>query len=147
MLLRKIAAVAATMLAGSDCAGVASAAGAPPRAPLWIASLRYEDAPLHLSLSNPAPKYLYIDAGTANGIYPSPDVFSAEIEVANPGLLAGSCSKLTHMSATTKQFADPRGFQAPSYLLFFTPRSAGTCTQRINLGAEGVRSFSVTVSA
>jgi hypothetical protein len=134
-----------TSLAGCGGGGATTGAVAPAGV-TWIAALRANPTDLNLSLANAQPQYMYVDSGPTNGIYPSPETFTADLLAANPGLFAGPCSKLAHMTASTMQFTDANGTQAPSYVVFFTPGSAGSCTQPINLGADGMQSFSVTVT-
>ncbi len=137
--------VAASMLAACG-GGSVSASPAAPASASWLAVLRNNPTDVHLSLSNPALQYMYVDAGPTNGAYPAPATFAAFIQSANPDLLSGPCSKIARMTAATMQFTDSHGVQAPSYVVFFSPLSAGTCTQAVNLGAEGMQSFSVTTT-
>jgi hypothetical protein len=137
--------IAAIVPAG--CGGGSVSAGPPASAGAsWLAVLRANPTDLHLSLSNPALQYMYVDSGSTNGVYPSPSAFAAQIEAANPSLLSGSCSAIARMTAATMQFTDSHGVQAPSYVVFFAPLTAGSCSQAINLGAEGTQRFSVTVT-
>jgi hypothetical protein len=130
----------------SACGGGGGTSGAvTPDGVSWIAALRANPTVVQLSLANAQPQYMYVDSGPTNGVYPSAGAFAADMQAANPGLMAGTCSKLAHMSATTMQFTDANGTQAPSYVVFFTPQSAGSCTQSIDLGAGGTQSFSVIV--
>jgi hypothetical protein len=112
----------------------------------WLAVLREEPSAVTLSLAQPQPQYIYVDAGAANGVYPAPAAFAAELEAANPGLLTGPCARIAHLSGSVMEFTDAHGVQAPSYVLFFTPAATGSCAQDIALGAEGTRSFTVTVT-
>jgi len=136
--------VASISLAG--CGGGGTTSATPPTGVSWIAALRANPTNVQLSMSSALPQYMYVDAGPTNGVYPLPGTFAADLQAANPGLLAGACSKLAHMTASTMQFTDASGTQAPSYVVFFTPQSTGSCTQSIDLGADGMQSFSVTVS-
>ena len=137
--------LASSSLAGCGGGGAAASA-APPTAVSWIAALRANPTDVQLSLASSQPQYMYVDSGPTNGVYPSPGTFTADLQAANPGLLAGACSKLAHMTSATMQFTDANGTQAPSYVVFFTPQSVGSCTQSIDLGADGMQTFSVTVS-
>jgi hypothetical protein len=129
------------------CGGGGGTVAATPSAGAgWVAALRANPTELRLSLANGQPQYMYVDAGPTNGVYPSAATFAAEVQAANPGLLGGACSKLANMTASTIEFTDANGVQAPSYVVFFMPQSAGSCTQTIALGADGIQSFSVTVS-
>lgn len=144
---RTAALVALVSLAA--CGGGGGTAGVdPPRSisASWVATLRYEPADVHVSLQTATVPFIYIDAGATNGVYPSPATFRAAIEGANPGLQSGACSTIARMSTSTMQFTDAQGVQAPSYLIFFEPKTIGTCTQSIALGATGVHSFTVTVT-
>ena len=136
------------------CGGGGGSAALPPAQGLanggassttWLAALRQEPSTVALSLSQPQPRYLYIDAGATNGVYPSAATFAAQFEAANRGLLTGDCARITTMTGAVMSFTDAQGVQAPSYVLFFTPVAAGTCAQNVVLGSEGTRSFSVTV--
>jgi hypothetical protein len=112
----------------------------------WLAVLREEPSAVALSLAQPQLQYLYVDAGASNGVYPAPATFAAEFEAANPGLLSGPCARITRMSGSVMAFTDAHGVQAPSYVIFFTPVATGSCSQDVALGAEGTRSFTVTVT-
>jgi hypothetical protein len=130
----------------SGCGGGGGTAAATPGAgAAWTAALRENPTDVVLSLSNVQQQYMYVDSGPTNGVYPAPGTFTAELQSANPVLLAGACSKLAHMTASTMEFTDANGVQAPSYVVFFTPQSTGSCTQPIDLGANGTQTFSVTV--
>ncbi len=136
------------MIPLSACGGGGAGAD-PPRSPSvsWVATLRYEPTDIHVGMQTATIPFMYVDSGATNGVYPSPGTFRSEIENANPGLLTGACSAITRMSAGVMQFTDAQGVDAPSYVVFFQPTAVGACTQRIDLGAVGVRSFSVTVTA
>jgi hypothetical protein len=110
-----------------------------------MATLRYVPTDIHVSMQTPTIPFMYVDSAAVNGVYPSPGTFRSAIESANPGFLSGACATITHMSASVMQFTDAQGVAAPSYVVFFQPIAVGTCTQRIDVGAEGVQSFSVTV--
>ena len=101
---------------------------------------------IHVSMQTTTIPFMYVDSGAANGAYPSPNAFRSAIEGANPGLLSGACATIARMSAGVMQFTDAQGLQAPSYIVFFQPTAVGTCAQRINVGAEGVQSFTLTVT-
>lgn len=137
--------IVTTIVALTACSGGGSTNSATPRTS-WLANLRYEPTVLQLSIAGANMAYMYVDAGATNGVYPSPDAFRAQIESANPGLLTGSCAAIARMSASVMQFTDAHGVQAPSYVVFFQPTASGTCSQPIDLGAEGVHGFSVTVT-
>lgn len=123
-----------------------AAADAGSRSASWVAGLREEPSVVTLSLSHPQIAYLYVDSGASNGAYPSASQFAAEFQAANPGLASGPCSQLARISGSVMEMTDAHGVQAPSYVIFFTPLSTGTCTQQLVLGAEGTRGFTVTVS-
>jgi hypothetical protein len=139
--------MAATLCGCGGGGGTVSAAPGATSPVSWVATLRSNPTALHLTLSNPLPQYMYIDAGATNGVYPSPDVFAAQIQGANPGFPAGACSRIAQMSATVVEFTDSNGIQAPAYVVFFTPRAVGSCAQSLQLGAAGTQTFSVTVDA
>ena len=124
------------------------AGGDPPRNPSvsWTATLRNVPTDIHVSMQTTTIPFMYVDSGATNGVYPPSGTFRATLESANPGLLNGACASITRMSAGVMQFTDAQGGQAPSYVVFFQPTAVGACTQRINVGAEGVQSFSVTVT-
>jgi hypothetical protein len=113
----------------------------------WVATLRANPTAVRASMTNPLQQYMYIDSGATNGVYPSPSAFAANVQAANPGFPDGACSQIARMSASVVQFTDANGVQAPSYVVFFTPRALGTCTQQLHLGAAGTQSFSVTVES
>jgi hypothetical protein len=136
--------LASTSLSACGSGGGTSGA-VPSNSVSWVAALRANPTVVQLSLANAQAQYMYVDSGPTNGVYPSAGTFAAEIQAANPGLLGGSCSKLAHMTAATMQFTDASGTEAPSYVVFFTPQSTGSCTQSIDLGADGTQSFSVIV--
>ncbi|MBV9408894.1 MAG: hypothetical protein JO164_08710 [Candidatus Eremiobacteraeota bacterium] len=136
---------------GGGSVGSSAPSALPPVTPqssgvTWIAALRYVPTQITLSLSSPSPQYMYIDSGATNGAYPSPSAFQSEIQSANPGLQSGACAAFTHMTGAIIQFTDAFGNQAPSYVVMFAPTAKGTCTQQVNLGAEGVQNFTVTVA-
>jgi hypothetical protein len=144
--LRLAALTAFTSL--SACGGGGGAGSAAPRSPSlgWLATMRYEPTDIRVSLQTATLPFMYLDSGATNGAYPSPGAFRGMIEGANPSLLTGACSAITRMSAGVMQFTDAQGIAAPSYVVFFQPTAAGTCTQRVDLGADGVHSFTVTVT-
>jgi hypothetical protein len=111
----------------------------------WLATLRANPTALRLTMANTLPQYMYIDAGATNGVYPSPTAFASEVQGANPGFPAGPCSQLAQMSAAVMEFTDTNGIQAPAYVVMFIPRTVGSCTQALQLGAAGTQTFSVTV--
>ena len=141
----RIAALAAVVSLAA-CGGGGGAD--PPRSvsASWVATLRYQPTDIHVSMQTTTVPFMYVDSGATNGVYPSPATFRAEIDSANPGLLSGACSTVAHMSAGVMQFTDAQGVAAPSYVVFFQPAAVGTCTQRLDVGAGGVQSFSVTVT-
>jgi hypothetical protein len=143
----RIAALAA-LISLSACGSGGVAGTDPLRNPSvsWTATLRNVPTDIHVSMQTPTIPFMYVDSGAANGVYPSPSAFRSAIESANPGLLSGACATIARMSAGVMQFTDAQGIQAPSYIVFFQPIAVGTCTQRINVGAEGVQSFSLTVT-
>ena len=143
----RIVALVALISAGA-CGGGVGAGAAPPRSPSvsWLATMRYEPTDIRVSLQTTTVPFMYLDSGATNGVYPSPSAFRAMIEGANPGLLTGACSAITRMSAGVIQFTDAHGIQAPSYIVFFQPTAVGTCAQRLDLGADGMHSFTVTVT-
>jgi hypothetical protein len=145
---RRIAALLAAASLAACGGGAGGTAAVPPRTAQgdWIAALRYEPALVNTTMSSSTLSYIYVDSGATNGVYPSPSAFAAEIEAANPRLLDGECSKVARITSALMQFTDARGVAAPSYVLFFWPKAPGTCTQAIDLGTEGRRSFSVTVT-
>ena len=108
--------------------------------------MRVEPTDIHVSMQTATVPFMYVDSGAMNGVYPSSGSFRSALESANPGLLSGACSAITRMSAAVMQFTDAQGVAAPSYVVFFQPTAVGACSQRIDLGAEGTRSFSVTVT-
>ena len=136
------------------CGGGGGGGSAVPAAPAssagpstsWLAALREEPSTVTLSLAQPQMRYIYVDAGATNGVYPSPAAFGAQFQAANPGLLTGACSRIARMSGSLMEFTDAHGVQAPSYVIFFTPLTTGTCAQDLALGAEGTQSFTVTVT-
>jgi hypothetical protein len=142
----RIAALAAVVSLAA-CGGGGGGAD-PPRSvsASWVATLRYQPTDIHVSMQTTTVPFMYVDSGATNGVYPSPATFRAEIDSANPGLLSGACSTVAHMSAGVMQFTDAQGVAAPSYVVFFQPAAVGTCTQRLDVGAGGVQSFSVTVT-
>jgi hypothetical protein len=136
---------ASVVLAGilSGCGGGSSTT--PVANPSWVATLRTLPATVNLRLSSSLPTYLYVDSGPTNGIYPSIDQFAREFLASNPGFPNGSCSSITNMSANVIDLPYPNGISAPSYVIFFGPIKTGTCTQALNLGAEGQQTFTVNV--
>ncbi len=144
---RLAALLAATFLtACGGGGGGTSAVASQQSSSSWLAVLRYEPADVTVSLQSTTVPYIYVDSGASNGQYPSPSAFAAAVESANPGLLDGACSNIARISSSVIQFTDAHGVRAPSYVLFFAPKGVGACTQSINLGAEGSRSFRVTVT-
>jgi hypothetical protein len=142
----RIAALAAVVSLAA-CGGGGAAAGIPQNPSVsWTATLRNMPTDIHVSMQTTTVPFMYVDSGAANGVYPSPSAFRSAIESANPGLLSGACATIARMSAGVMQFTDAQGIQAPSYIVFFQPTAIGTCTQRINVGAEGVQSFTLTVT-
>ena len=143
--------VSAFVLAAALCGcggggGTVSAAPGGASSMSWVATLRSNPTALHLTMANPLPQYMYVDAGAANGVYPSPNVFATEIQASNPGFPAGACSQIAQMSAAVMEFTDTNGIQAPAYVVMFIPRTVGSCAQSLQLGAAGTQTFSVTVA-
>jgi len=75
-------------------------------------TMRFEPTDIRVSLLTATVPFMYLDSGATNGVYPAPAAFRAMIEGANPGLLSGACSAITHMSAGVMQFTDAQGIQA-----------------------------------
>lgn len=147
-LLTAVLLAAASLAACGGGSGGSVAALAPRTAHTsWIGALRAEPTSIQVSLSSARPAYMYVDSGATDGVYPSASAFAADVEAANPGLLDGPCSAVARMTSGTMQFTDAHGVQAPSYVVFFWPKAPGTCSQPIDLGADGVGSFSVTVTS
>jgi hypothetical protein len=144
----RIAALAAVISLSACGGGGGGASAALPQNPSvsWTATLRTMPTDIRVSMQTTTIPFMYVDSGAANGAYPSPGAFRSAIEGANPGLLSGSCATIARMSGGVMQFTDAQGIQAPSYIVFFQPTAVGTCTQRINVGAEGTQSFTLTVT-
>lgn len=137
------------VLALTACSG-GGGSGVMPQAalgqPTYAASLRNSPSVLTLSLGSPGMQFLYVDPVSVNGVYPDAQSFFAEFQVSNPTLLSGSCSNIAIMSAALISPNAYSGQTSPTVVISFYPKAVGSCSQSVNGGQDGTRSFTITVT-
>lgn len=136
------------------CGGGSGAGGALPAAASassaadasWSGTFRYTPISLTLSLAAAGMQYFYIDDAPVNGIVPATQTFLNDFTQANPSVVAGACSAQTILSVATISPNVYSGQQNPTIVISAYPLAAGTCSQTVQLGANGTQRFTITVT-